>query len=419
MRVWTDKQSEFIRQAVDHHHRWCFKGGATRSGKTYLDFKYVIPQRITERRGLEGLSVVLGVTNSTIERNVLEPMRRIYGEDLVSRISSDNTVNLFGEKCYALGAEKVSQLSKLRGASFKYCYGDEVADWSQDVFELLKSRLDKPYSVFDGTFNPKAPQHWLKKFLDSDADIFSQTYSIDDNPFLDPSFVENLKREYKGTVLFDRYILGNWVAAEGAIYRTFCDNPESFMAEPSLLDMTQPNHLDIVKANIGVDFGGGTSAHAFCCTGFTRGMKKLVALAEYREKEALTPERLNKDFADFVRSCKERWFVPDVYCDSAEQTLINGLRQTVQRERLQVNVSNALKKPINERIRAACVLMGAGRFLISKECPITADALRSAVWDSKHLTEDVRLDNGTYNVDSLDALEYSFEREIPQLLGAR
>ena len=334
MPVWTDKQKEFIREAVDRHHRWNFKGGATRSGKTYLDFKYVIPQRITERRGLEGLSVVLGVTNSTIERNVLEPMRRIYGEDFVSRISSDNTVNLFGEKCYALGAEKVSQLSKLRGASFKYCYGDEVADWSQDVFELLKSRLDKPYSVFDGTFNPKAPQHWLKKFLDSDADIFSQTYSIDDNPFLDPSFVENLKREYKGTVLFDRYILGNWVAAEGAIYRTFCDNPESFMAEPSLLDMTQPNRLDIVKANIGVDFGGGTSAHAFCCTGFTRGMKKMVVLAEYREKEALTPERLNKDFADFVRSCKERWFVPDVYCDSAEQTLINGLRQTVQRERL-------------------------------------------------------------------------------------
>jgi hypothetical protein len=148
-------------------------------------------------------------------------------------------------------------------------------------------------------------------------------------------------------------------------------------------------------------------------------MKKMVVLAEYREKEALTPERLNKDFADFVRSCKERWFVPDVYCDSAEQTLINGLRQTVQRERLMVNVSNALKRPINERIRAACVLMGASRFLISKECPITADALRSAVWDSKHLTEDVRLDNGTYNVDNLDALEYSFEREIPQLLGAR
>ena len=70
MRVWTDKQSEFIRQAVDHHHRWCFKGGATRSGKTYLDFKYVIPQRITERRGLDGLSVAK-LTKSPTEVQVL------------------------------------------------------------------------------------------------------------------------------------------------------------------------------------------------------------------------------------------------------------------------------------------------------------------------------------------------------------
>lgn len=91
---------------------------------------------------MDGLSVILGVTKSTIERNVLEPMRNIYGDELVGVISSDNTARIFGEKCYCLGAEKISQVSKLRGASFKYCYGDEVADWSEDVFALLKSRLE-------------------------------------------------------------------------------------------------------------------------------------------------------------------------------------------------------------------------------------------------------------------------------------
>ena len=126
---------------------------------------------------------------------------------------------LFGEKCYCLGAEKVSQVSKIRGASIKYCYGDEVADWSEEVFTLLKSRLDKEYSCFDGKFNPQYPGHWLKQFLDSDADIFSQTYTIDDNPFLSESFKENLKKEYAGTVFYDRYILGKWVLAEGLIYK--------------------------------------------------------------------------------------------------------------------------------------------------------------------------------------------------------
>ncbi len=217
----SQKQLEFVRYG---NHRWNFKGGATRSGKTYLDFKWVIPLRIRERAGKDGLAVILGVTKSTIERNVLEPMRNIYGDELVGTISSDNTAWIFGEKCYCLGAEKVSQVSKIRGASIKYCYGDEVADWSEEVFALLKSRLDKEYSCFDGTYNPQYPNHWLKKFLDSDADIFSQVYTIDDNPFLPPSFVENLKKEYAGTVFYDRYILGKWTLAEGLVYPMFGDS---------------------------------------------------------------------------------------------------------------------------------------------------------------------------------------------------
>jgi PBSX family phage terminase large subunit len=402
----TPKQRDFVRHA---NHRWNFKGGATRSGKTYLDFRWIIPMRVRERAGMDGLTVILGVTNSTIERNVLEPMRRLYGEELVSRISSDNTVKLFGEKCYALGAEKISQLSKLRGASFKYCYGDEVADWSKDVFDLLKSRLDKPYSCFDGTFNPQGPNHWLKKFLDSDADIYCQSYSIDDNPFLDPVFVANLKREYTGTVLYDRYILGLWVAAEGVIYRLFADHPERFIVD----DLPDQK---IRRAVIGVDFGGGTSAHAFTCTGFTTG-GAIVTLDDYREKQALDPAKLERDFVDFVKRCQLRWLVTDVWCDSAEQTLINGLRNAAARARIGVNIGNALKRPINDRIRALCLLMGAGRYYCAPNCTNTIDALKSALWDSKHNTEDVRLDDGTTNIDSLDSLEYSFEREIPNLIA--
>lgn len=217
----SQKQLEFARYA---NQRWNFKGGATRSGKTYLDFKWIIPLRIRERAGKDGLAVILGVTKSTIERNVLEPMRNLYGDKLVGTISSDNTAWIFGEKCYCLGAEKVSQVSKIRGASIKYCYGDEVADWAEEVFALLKSRLDKEYSCFDGTYNPQYPNHWLKKFLDSNADIFSQVYTIDDNPFLPPSFVENLKKEYAGTVFYDRYILGKWTLAEGLVYPMFGDS---------------------------------------------------------------------------------------------------------------------------------------------------------------------------------------------------
>lgn len=245
----TDKQLEYARYS---NHRWNFKGGATRSGKTYLDYRWMIPLRIRERIGKEGLTVILGVTKSTIERNVLEPMRNLYG-DLVGEISSDNTAKIFGEKCYCLGAEKLSQVSKLRGASFKYVYGDEVADWSPDVFEMIGSRMDKPYSLFDGTYNPQGPTHWLHEFLQrTDIDIFSQTYSIDDNPFLPKEFVENLKAEYNGTVLYDRYILGMWASADGALFTTY----------PQYID----NHLVFRDGIAHIDAAyGGADYTTFTC----------------------------------------------------------------------------------------------------------------------------------------------------------
>lgn len=212
------KQREFFDNA---NHRWNFKTGATRSGKTYMDY-YVIPKRIRERMRKPGLCVILGVTKSTIERNILEPMRNLWGDALVGEINSQNICRLFGETVYCLGADKVSQVSKLRGSSIKYCYGDEVADWNEDVFDLLKSRLDKPYSCFDGALNPQGPNHWLKEFIDSeDFDIYCQKYTIFDNPFLDPAFVENLCKEYSGSVYYKRYILGEWALAEGLVYPMF------------------------------------------------------------------------------------------------------------------------------------------------------------------------------------------------------
>ena len=76
----SPKQREFVLNA---NRRWNFKGGATRSGKTYLDFRWMIPIRIRDRVGKDGLTVILGVTKSTIERKCVgadaEPIWRHAG----------------------------------------------------------------------------------------------------------------------------------------------------------------------------------------------------------------------------------------------------------------------------------------------------------------------------------------------------
>lgn len=185
---------------------------------------YTVPSRLRAGHGKAGLNLILGVSKSTIERNVLEPMREIYTNRLVSGINIHNIASVCGEKVYCLGAEKISQVAKIQGMSVKYCYGDEIAKWSPEVFAMLQSRLDKPYSRFDGACNPEYPTHWLKQFIDRpDIDAYIQPYTIFDNPFLSPDFVENLCKEYAGTVYYDRLILGKWTLAEGLIYPMFRD----------------------------------------------------------------------------------------------------------------------------------------------------------------------------------------------------
>ena len=382
-------------------HRWNVKTGATRSGKTWLDIAYIIPMRILAVKGKPGLTVLLGNTKGTLQRNVIEPMQEIFGTKRVGSIRSDNTALIFGERVHCLGADNKKHVDRLRGSSIKYCYGDEVVTWEPEVFDMLKSRLDKPYSCFDGTCNPEGPQHWFKKFLDSDADIFQQHYTLDDNPFAPPEFVESLKREYAGTVFYDRYIRGEWVAAEGAIYTPWCDKSSRFIRSVK--------RSEICHSIIGVDFGGSGSATAFVCVGILNGYSGAAVLREHYHKGVVTPTEQEDRFVDFAKQCIADFGTMEVYCDSAEQTLIEGFRMAAMKAGLALDILNARKGEIINRIRFVVRLMGRGAFFVDPLCKHVQEALTSAVYSGKTPGKDERLDDGSTNIDSLDAMEYALE----------
>lgn len=378
----SEKQIEFCREG---HHRWNFKGGATRSGKTYLDFTYIIPMRIRERIGKEGLCVILGVTNATLERNVLRPMREIYGDSLVGKISNDNTVMLFGERCYALGAEKVSQTSKIRGASIKYCYGDETADWSQEVFELLKSRLDKEYSCFDGTFNPQYPGHWLKEFLESDADIFSQTYTIDDNPFLPEKFVSDLKNEYRGTVFYDRYILGLWAAAEGLVYPMFNPNEHVF-------DELAWQALQHGKWYISMDYGtvNPTAAGLWCIHG---GVAYMVS-EYYYDSRKTNKRRTDEEHYSSLEALADGHKIERVIVDPSAASF-----KEVIRRHGKFAVWNGDNEVI-DGIRFTGSLLQCGKIKINSSCKKTISEFESYRWDTDAV-EDAVIKEFDHSMDQM------------------
>ena len=403
------------------NHRWNIKSGATRSGKTYLDY-YMIAKRLRDAKG-HGLLVILGNTKGTIERNILDPMREIWGTEMIGNISSDNTVRLFGKKVYALGADKKTSVTKIQGAGIEYCYGDEITTWSEEIFQMLKSRLDKPTSKFDGTCNPASPNHWFKKFLESNADIYQQHYTIDDNPFLTPFFVEQLKREYFGTVYYNRYILGQWAIAEGSIYPMLKEHHvidlKDWNAKDSIGNYTHPIRRLNGYVNIGVDFGGNKSAHAFSCTWISMNMNYIVTVKDKRITRELNPTELEKEFVNFVQEVLDEGYrLNNIRADSAEQVLIRGLSKALHDAKIFYKVKNALKTSVNGRIRTYQRLINTDRYFILSNCKETLEAFRNAVWSNKTDGDgkDIRLDDGTTNIDSLDAQEYSTEEEHAKLV---
>lgn len=400
----SPKQFEYIRNA---NKRWNAKVGATQCGKTYIDVSWTIPYRILERKGKPGLNFLLGVSKSAIQRNIIRPLQEKWGDTLISDINSQNEAKMFGEIVYCLGTEKASQVSKIRGARIKYLYWDEICESNEEVFELVKSRLSLPYSTCDFTGNPKNPSHFIKKFIDrEDLDIYSQSWTLYDNPFLPKTYIDELSKEYEGTIYFNRYILGEWKRAEGIIYKKFADNPKSY-----IIDKAPP----LMAVEVGIDFGGNRSKHAFTAVGFTMGYRDMIVLESQTINTMVDPDELNLQYTQFATMVYNKYgkaFFTNY--DSAEPVLGRGITLACIKAGCRTNVRYALKKSVNERIRTLIGLLGSNRVWVLSHCKNVIDSLQSAVWNPKALNDE-RLDDGSTDIDTLDSLEYAYERYIVDL----
>lgn len=422
--AFSDKHKRYIKAAL--HNRMCVAEGAIRSGKTidhciiaaaYLEQtpdKFHLASGSTIGNAKLNIGVCNGFGLEALFRGRCRWGKFKDNEALFIQTKTGEKVVIF------VGGAKADSYKRILGNSYGLWIATEInehydcADSRSSFVKVASGRqiaAQQPFTLWDlNPCNPKAAiyEEYIDRYRTQGlaGGYLYEHFTIKDNATITPERIAEIESRYDpATVWYRRDILGERAVAEGLIYQQFADTPERFILDE--LPRVQ-------RAIIGVDFGGGTSAHAFCCLGHMGN--SIVVLDEYRETEALNPTKLQQDFVDFVKRCQMRWLVTDCWCDSAEQTLINGLRTAAAMYRLPLNIGNALKKPINDRIRALCILMGADRFKVFKGCKWTIDALKTAVWDAKQITEDVRLDNGSTNVDNLDALEYCYERDIPILI---
>lgn len=356
----TDKQKEYLMHC---DHRWNVKTGATGSGKTFVDMAVTIPKRIMACKG-DGLIVLMGNTRGTLDRNILEPMRTIW-PGCVGDIRSDNTVMMFGKRVYALGADNKKHVARIQGATFEYVYGDEVTTWSEEVFQMLKSRLRCEHSRFDGTCNPDNPGHWFKEFLDSGADIYQQSYVIDDGR-LPKEIVEELKKEYAGTVYYDRFILGMWKAATGVIYPMYEDVLE------------EPPEEEAEHYVISIDYG---TQNAFSCGLWEKHRDVWYRVKEYYYSGRNTGvQKTDEEYATDLDA-----FIEDVPYRDRIRTIIDPSAAsfiTLLKKRGKYHVMPA-KNDVADGIRETATAMKKGIIKVAPSCTNWIKEVQAYVWDDK------------------------------------
>lgn len=406
--IYTEKQLDLMRLwQGDRLKRITLLEGSVSSGKTWISL--VLWAFWVATMPKDKLYLMCAKSITTLKRNCLMLLEELVGSRNFTYSTSAKEGKLFGRTILLEGANDARSESKIRGISLQGAYCDELTQFPEDFFAMLLSRLRISGAKLIATTNPDKPTHWLKtEYINraDDWDLMDVKFTIDDNPKLPADYVENIKKGYTG-VFYERFIKGNWVAAEGAIYKDFADAPKKYVLD------APPD--DIAFCTLGMDFGGNGSAHAIICTGYSRGLQKIVVLDEYYRKEVISPLQLERDTVDFVRRCKSKYRISDMYCDSAEQVLIKGIKGALAREKIPINVHNARKGAIIDRIRFTCLMMAAGRFFVAKNCTHLIEAFSNAVWDGKKL-DDTRLDDGSVNIDSLDAFEYSVEPRMNEIL---
>jgi len=430
----AEKHKEYIKEALKN--KMSVAEGAIRSGKT-IDHCIIAAAYLEKCRDKIHLATGSTIGNAKLNIGVcngfgLENLFR--GRCKWGKYKSNEALFInsqTGEKIVVFaGGGKADSYKRILGNSYglwiateineHYDNEDSRVSFIKVAFGRQAAALD-PLVLWD--LNPCNPHHpiysdYIDRYrTDYVGGYQYQHFTIDDNLSISDERKAEIKSQYDvHSVWYRRDILGERCVAEGLIYRDFADNTEKYIVRN--IDEWRRQKGGFAYINIGVDFGGSGSATKFQAVGITRDFRVVALDEEYidHKKESIDPERLIRRYAAFTERVTASYGPAQTRADSAEQVLIKGLMTGVSRYGLKTQVKNALKMPINDRIKLELLLMSQGRLFVSDRCPRLIDAFRSAVYDPKKY-EDERLDDGTSDIDSLDAFEYAIEPQYRQLIS--
>lgn len=366
-RLYTPKQIEILKRTNTEDFFILGLHGAKRTGKTVINNDIFLRELIRVRKIADKLKIkepmyiLAGVSSKTIQNNVLQEIYNRYQLDI--KFDKHNSFTLFGVKVVQAFTGTIGGLGGIRGMTAFGAYVNEASLANEKVFKEIISRCsgDGARIVFDT--NPDNPEHWLKKeYIDSKSEnIISYHFELDDNTFLSPRYIQNIKESTPSGMFYDRDIRGLWVTGEGVVYSDF-DSNKHFISDVS--DVEFETYI------AGVDWG---YSHFGSIVVF--GIDKLNNW--YLLEEHAKQFKEIDYWAEVALDIKTRYGNINFYCDSARPEHVERFR----RERIRaINADKSVLSGIEEVAR----LIKLGRFfVVSDKVKVFKKEIYNYVWDEK------------------------------------
>lgn len=377
VRQFGRKSYDFISLDPALERKYTILVGSVRSSKTWACMAKQI--RWLCRYQVEGLKIIAGATKQTVFRNVLIHLFRIAGKENYSYNAASGELWLFGSQWFVIGAKDESSYKNILGMTIGVFLGDEIIEYPESFLKQVFLRMSPDNARFYGTTNPGNPSHYLKTdVIDNPAmrdDLSVITYTLDDNPALSANAKRTIIASQKG-VFYLRYILGRWVAAEGAIYRDCWDEETALYTEA-----TRPRGL--------YGFGGHKDHAIFCDYGTANPFVLIEAIDDgkkvwldrefwwdsSKELRQKTDREYGDDVVKFLKESRvRRRGTPRIVLDPSAASFAMELKS---RNLWVVDAVN----DVNEGIRHTSTAMARGFIRLHEDCLNGRRELPGYMWD--------------------------------------
>lgn len=352
--------------------------GAIRSGKTVfmmLSFVDDAMRRFNNQRfGICGKTVDSAIKNIITPYLGLSYAKQKYRiqwrrSDKLLIVTKGKVQNVFE----VFGGKDESSFMLIQGRTLAGVLMDEVALMPRSFVEQAMARCSVDGSKLWFNCNPDSPQHWFyTEWIQGakERNALHLHFLLEDNPSLSESVIERYKRLYTG-VFYQRYILGEWVVAEGLVYEFNESNITDEQAKGA-------------EYYVSIDYGtlNPFSAGLWSVTG-----DKAVRIKEYyydgrNAKKQMTDE----EYCDAIIHLAKDVYVTKVIVDPSAASFITALK----RRGFRVQQAN---NSVLDGIRRTAVYLRDGNIKIHRSC---VDAIREFGlyrWDEKQNEDKVIKEN--------------------------